>query len=232
MWLVRGSFLHQLRAWLTNLAVPFINAIAPRQRVHCPLCGYGGFCFEAYATMHYYVPNARCPHCGSLPRYRALATLLTNRGIIGSGVTCLDVAPGKDFGTFLQEIGVRYFSIDLGILSAMCQMDVQSLAFGDSAFDLIICFHVLEMVPNWKKALDEFRRSLRKNCFLVLSENYYWGQDTTIDFSASKVFSGDPLRRFGDDLKTTLESMGFRVETYDYLERNDASGDYFFICRK
>jgi len=40
------------------------------------------------------------------------------------------------------------------------------------------------------------------------------------------------VRRFGDDLLTLLDRTGFRTTRWDYTGRNDAHGDYFFLCEK
>ncbi|TAH53212.1 MAG: methyltransferase domain-containing protein [Chloroflexota bacterium] len=232
VWFRQGKFAYPIRAWLDNRGLVLANLFAKQPRVHCLICGYEGLDFESYATMQRYAPHARCPQCGSSPRYRALAQLLTQRRMIGDGKMCLEVAPGKHFGKWMQSMETRYFSIDLGALPAMAKMDVQALAFDQDVFDLIICFHVLEMVPDWKQALAEYHRTLCNDGILILSESYLWGQPKTIDFSTDEVFSGDPLRRFGDDLVQALKGTGFQVETFDYLGKYDASGDYFFICTR
>jgi ubiquinone/menaquinone biosynthesis C-methylase UbiE len=127
---------------------------------------------------------------------------------------------------------MHYISIDLGELPATVRMNVKHLAFFDDSLDLILCFHVLELVDDWRGALRELRRSLRAGGSLVLSETYAMGQPQTIELDRDKTFSTMPIRRFGEDLHLTLREMGFRVQTFDYLERNDESGDYFFHAIK
>jgi SAM-dependent methyltransferase len=46
--------------------------------------------------------------------------------------------------------------------------DIQHIPVRDEAFDFVICWHVIEHVPNPEKAIEEINRVLRPNGILVL----------------------------------------------------------------
>ena len=54
-----------------------------------------------------------------------------------------------------------YLSIDLDGKKAMMTMDLTAMTFEDESFDAIVCNHVLEHIPDDKKAMKEFFRVLK-----------------------------------------------------------------------
>lgn len=66
---------------------------------------------------------------------------------------------------------------------------------------------------------------------MLLTESYDYGRAETLEFAPTPVTTF-MVRRFGDDLMRFLHEGGFQVTRLDYTGRNDASGDYFFVCCK
>jgi len=231
-WLLKAQYRHKVHAWIINSVNGIINSVSSSTSKHCNICGWSGWRFKSYATMTYYMADSICPVCDSLPRYRALATLLERLNLLRPNYHFLEIAPAKMVREFLQKKQIRYTSLDLGGLQAQVRGDVQSLPFEMTCFDVVICFHVLEFVPDRQQALSEFHRVLSSSGSLILSENYLYGQESTIEFEPEHLFSGAPLRRFGDDFPEFIRVSGFsNVESFDYLGLNDSRGDYFFICK-
>jgi ubiquinone/menaquinone biosynthesis C-methylase UbiE len=56
---------------------------------------------------------------------------------------------------------LRYVSTDLYSPLAMVRMDIVEISFQDSSFDVILCCHVLEHVPDDQQALRELLRILK-----------------------------------------------------------------------
>lgn len=54
-----------------------------------------------------------------------------------------------------------YISVDLDGSNAMMPMDITELTFPDEHFDVIICHHVLEHIPDDRKAISELYRVLK-----------------------------------------------------------------------
>ncbi len=230
-WLLRAQYRHKVLAWADNSVNRFVNSVSSSTSRHCNICGWSGWRFQSYATMTYYRPDSLCPVCGSLPRYRALVSLLEELNLLRPNLHYLEIAPATWFRGFLHQRQIRYTSLDLGNIQAQVRGDVQSFPFVNACFDVVICFHVLEFVPNWKRALHEIHRVLSSSGMAILSENYLYGQEMTIEFEGNQLFSGFPLRRFGIDFPVAIQVSGFNVDVFDYLGLNDARGDYFFIAR-
>ena len=224
----RGSFLNFVRSFADNAIIHFLNR-SGSCKVTCSVCGWQGAKFESIATMNRYRSAAKCPNCGSLERHRALFELLRERDVISLAHTYLDIAPVSGIARILHQ-KVKYISLDYGALRADIRGDVQHLPFHANVFDIILCFHVLEFVKNWQKAILEFRNTLKSGGLLILSENFMCGQAATIDFDPGDLTSGSPPRRFGEDFPVSLATLGFTVERIDYLGLYDERGDYFFIC--
>ena len=101
-----------------------------------------------------------CPKCSSLERHRLLWPYLQRgNGLGGSAKKLLHVAPEPLFTRLLTGIpGIEYLSADLDSPLAMTRMDITDTQMPDCSFDVIVCCHVLEHIPNDAKAMSELRR--------------------------------------------------------------------------
>src|SRR5688500_18775243 len=126
-------------------------------RVTCPCCGGS---FRKFARFH--GANEQCPRCGSLVRERAIALYLRDvLDLQSTGGDVLLVAPAA-LQPWLRSIeSVRMISVDLDPSMADVQADVTDLPFAGGSFDLVVCLHVLEHVPDDRTAVAEFLRVLR-----------------------------------------------------------------------
>lgn len=127
----------------------------------------------------------------------------------------------------------------------MLKMDVTSTKQPDASFDVIYCSHVLEHVPEDRRALREFRRILKPGGWAVLlvpvivEETF---EDPTIQDPKERfrVF-GHPghVRAYGPDFADRARNAGFDVSvTYpdDLVSRSErvrmgltsAAGEVFF----
>ena len=107
--------------------------------------------------------------------------------------------------------------------------DVGQLTFSDESFDLIRSFDVLEHVPNYKRALEEFRRVLRDGGQLILTAPFLNASPTPLvrarfengnlvhleppEYHGNPTIPGDRVLcfyHFGWDLLDALRSAGFR----------------------
>ena len=201
------------------------------RRVNCSICGWTGNAFDAIATFGYLRRNALCPQCGSLERHRAMIDFLEREGWVRSGDSCLDIGGISPFRSWFENRGVRYTSMSLGDPAMVC-MDIQRMGFADESFDLVLDAHVLEYVSDYRLALGEMRRVLRRGGRMLLTESYLFGQPATEEFGGPNPEATFMVRRFGDDLLGFLEAAGFQSKRWDYCGHNDARGDYFFLCKK
>lgn len=131
--------------------------------------------------------------------------------------------------------------------------DVTKLTFDESSLEIILCFDVLEHVPNYRAALAEFYRVLSKGGQLVLSVPFSHAQKTlvrathdadgNIHHHVEPCYHGDPLSPqgvlsyydFGMDLLDEMRQAGFQEcfmacyysEKWAYLNEN-----VVFVARK
>jgi SAM-dependent methyltransferase len=201
------------------------------RRVNCSVCGWTGNAFDAIATFGYLRRNALCPQCGSLERHRAMIDFLEREGWVRSGDSCLDIGGIPSFRSWFEGQGVHYVSMSLGDPAMVCT-DIQRMGFADESFDLVLDSHVLEYVSDYRQALREMWRVLRPDGSMVLTESYLFGQPATEEFGRPNPEATFMVRRFGDDLLGFLGAAGFQAKRWDYCGRNDARGDYFFLCKK
>ncbi|MEX2493386.1 MAG: methyltransferase domain-containing protein [Nitrospirales bacterium] len=171
--------------------------------------------------------NARCPtrSCQSLDRERLLYLFLKEKtSIFSARVKLLHVAPERNLQKiFLNQKNIDYLSADLDAPSAMIKMDVMDIQFNDHMFDVVICNHVLEHVPDDKKAMAELHRVLKPNGWALLQVPLSLSLDATYE-DATITSPEDRERMFGQknhlriyarDYKDRLECVGFGVKEYE-----------------
>ena len=78
----------------------------------------------------------------------------------------MHIAPEQCFlKLFKKQRNLEYITADLESPIADVKADICNLPFEDNSFDLIFCNHVLEHIPNDKKAMQELFRVLKKGGF-------------------------------------------------------------------
>jgi hypothetical protein len=180
------------------------------RRVQCPLCGSAARSFEPHRGR----PDAKCVHCGSLERHRALWLWLRPR--LPSGADVLHVAPEPGLAACVQQLPVEYVSTDLMSAHAMRHDDLTALPDPDGSFDVVICNHVLEHIPDDRAAMREVRRVLRPGGFAVLQHPIFARSHTLEDPAIVseeerlRVYGQeDHVRRYGWDFVERLRDEGF-----------------------
>jgi SAM-dependent methyltransferase len=97
---------------------------------------------------------------------------------------------------FLDLPNVDYITADLDPTRGMVASDLTRMAFADGSFDVILCSHVLEHIPDDSRAMRELRRILRRGGQAILAVPM-WRRVTEEDLTIT-----DPAerhRRFGQD---------------------------------
>jgi len=150
---------------------------------------------------------------------------------------------------FKELLGDRYLTADLFNPLAMIKMDISDIKYGDRSFDVIYCSHVLEHVPDDKKAMREFLRVLKDNGWAILLVPIFARK--TIEDPAivtpeerKRVFGQeDHVRLYGPDYIDRLREAGFTVETTmvnDLVQSDEAvrigltsaSGEIYFCTKQ
>ena len=161
-----------------------------------------------------------CPRCRSLERHRALITFLRIKtNFFKSQKKVLHFAPEDCFiKSFKKQHSNNYLTADL-YAPAMLKMDITNIEFPDNSFNIIICNHVLEHIPNDLKAMNEIWRVLKNNGWAVLNvptsgKEKTWEDKKIITETDRLKFFGhaEHVRYYGKDYKDRLSSIGFDVE--------------------
>ncbi len=180
------------------------------RHVWCPVCERSARRFVPHRGR----PQARCPHCGSLERHRVLWLWLRDR--VPAGARVLHVAPELGLAHRLKELSTNYLSVDLDSPHAMKRCDITAIPEPDASFDVVICNHVLEHIPDDRKAMRELRRVLTPGGLAVLQHPVHDRPDTYEDAgvvdpaSRLRVFGQeDHVRIYGWDMLDRLREAGF-----------------------
>jgi SAM-dependent methyltransferase len=163
-------------------------------------------------------PDAVCPRCRSLERHRFLSLLL---GVLAPELrdldTVVEIAPSRPSKVLLDRIEARRrVSFDAGYdareVDALASLT--ALPLRDASVDLLICYHVLEHVPDDCAAMREIARVLSPRGIALLEVPIKVGVATEEDPSATpeerarRFGQQDHVRWYGDDFDSRLSDAG------------------------
>lgn len=164
--------------------------------------------------------DCQCPVCGSRERHRLAWLFFTKRTDLFDGrpKRVLHVAPDDSLRRHLRRAeGIDYVTADLRPAGVHVVTDVAETAFGTDCFDVIYCSHVLEHVPDDRRAMRELRRVLAPDGWAVLlvpitAERTFGDPSITDPRERERLFGQhDHVRRYGPDYRDRLEEAGFTV---------------------
>ena len=192
---------------------------------YCPICRNWFRSFEPFGIIPR--PNARCPVCSSLERHRSVWYFFENQTNLfdKSPKSMLHVAPELEFERRLRRFpGIKYISADLYSPKAMLRMDITNVPCADNCFDVIYCSHVLEHIPDDRRAKGELSRVLKHNGWAVIlvpitSQETFEDPSEANPIKRLNLFGQeDHIRRYGPDIQERLEQEGFTVRCYSMTE--------------
>jgi SAM-dependent methyltransferase len=195
--------------------------------VECPICGFEGDAFAAGGVITR--PNAQCPRCLSLERHRLVWLYLTNETDLFAGTRTrrmLHLAPELCIRQRLSlEPTLDYLPADLDPRGVEVQMDVTAIGYPDDFFDVIYCSHVLEHVPDDRRAMRELARVLAPEGWAILQVPIWrdeTDEDPTLTDEAERIRrfrQRDHVRIYGLDYPDRLAESGFEVTVDPYPRR-------------
>lgn len=212
-----------------------------------------GKSFRVFLDYGYVTPrkNVLSPSTLSLERHRLLWLYLKNEtDFFTSKLKVLHFAPEQAFyKRFLKLKNLDYITTDLNSPLADVKADICNLPFSDSEFDVILCNHVLEHIPDDTKAMQELYRILKPGGMGIFQIPQDVSRATTFEDNSitdkkerAKIFGQyDHVRIYGRDYFDRLRSIGFKVEEVDYtgtLSKEDidkyclAKGEIIPVCFK
>jgi SAM-dependent methyltransferase len=210
----------------------------------CPVCGVGLRAFrpmwksywrgvEKFAPIHpaenietLNLTAFTCPRCDAFDRDRLTALYLGEVFAAldhGGSYRLLEFAPGDALREKFKQLPfIAYRSADLSRKDVDERVDLTAmLGYADHSVDILLCSHVLEHIPDDRKAMREICRVLKPSGFAILLVPLVIGVDEThedpsitTDAMRWKYFGmADHVRQYGKrDFIDRLEAAGMKVD--------------------
>ncbi|MEL6486468.1 MAG: class I SAM-dependent methyltransferase [Pseudomonadota bacterium] len=232
--------------------LPYPLAKKTRQALHfgprrCPVCGSrirkyrdAGYGFEVLERLQVVGGmkrgSNRCPVCLATSRERLVWFWLSDAGKgfrLGHGITTAHFAPERGLSKRLIENSQTYSAFDLdpaiyGHVSDVRKADLSDLShLPQEHFDLVVCNHVIEHVPDVNLALTQLLSIMKNGATAIVQVPISMKLETSIELALDsteaerieKVGQHDHLRLMTrSDYVEHLQKAGFAVEEYDAFE--------------
>jgi len=197
--------------------------------------------------------RAGCYNCGSDDRERLVYMYLKSEMRLfdrGRRTRILHLAPEKQLSQKLLDFGFEeYICGDLFTLgyrypAHVRNISVLSIPFSNNYFDLVICNHVLEHVPDDRKAMGELCRVLHEDGEAILQVPIAKALASTFEDSSitdprrrELAFGqSDHVRVYGQDYTDRLTDCGFSMRRINIVREYPECGlnrdEDLFIGRK
>ena len=218
------------RPWLIQLSIwfrPLIKIYFKGNQFTDPIDGssYRKFLPYGYQNLR---QNALCPGTLSLERHRLLWLYLDRKtSFLTDSIRVLHVAPEQVFYKKFKSFSHwNYTTTDLHSPLADVKADICALPFEDNSYDLILCNHVLEHIPNDLKAMKELYRVLKPRGTAILQvpleedrENTFEDDSITDQQERTRIFGQyDHVRVYGHDYYNRLQKAGFKATPVNYIK--------------
>lgn len=199
--------------------------------------------------------KATCPNCGSTDRERLIYLFLKEKylpQLNEKRIKVLHIAPEAQLSSFLRSLPqIEYTAGDkrcegYNYPSYVKNLDIMSMPdIADNTYDIIICNHVLEHVPNDITAMKELYRILKHDGIAILQVPIALELEHTIEDSSittpearfENYGQSDHVRLYGTDYPERLNKAGFKVELLNIASKyNNKFGlnkdELLHICHK
>lgn len=247
----RGELLQELRSMARPLKKGdirgFANALAcgsvnlwnhyvrpgASARFLCSCCGEATHAFVSLSDHWRVTWNSACPACDSRSRHRGLALVI--RRVLSERedlVRMLHFAPEMVLmGVLMTFDRLQYRTTDLDDVGCdFPNEDIQKLSFADGEYDLVLCSHVLEHVPDDGAAMGELARILSADGLALICVPCDWGSTETESFRRIR-YEGH-YRHYGRDLADRLAQSFRSVQVFDMHQLDAAPGGLSYGVRR
>ena len=226
--------------WKVRYFIEALNT-GNKELVYCPLAEKS---FKTFIPLKSHLVS---PENGARNRQRLVWLYLKNEtAIFKNQIKLLHVAPELPYmEKFRKAKNIDYVPGDKMVegynnQSGILNIDLTKLEFSDNTFDYIICNHVMEHIPDDKKAISEMFRVLKPGGKAIITTPIdetlkSTNEDPNVKTPADreKYFGQwDHVRYYGTDIKGRFEIPGFSVDLLKYGE-TFSSKDYikFGLCK-
>lgn len=128
----------------------------------------------------------------------------------------LHFAPEPCFRKLLKDKFEVYETADIAMQDVDHNVDLQELPFRNGTYDFVFASHVLEHIPNDKKAIQEIRRILRPGGIAILPVPLVCEQ--TIEYLEPNPYESGHVRAPGFDYFDRYKSYFTKIEKYSSEE--------------
>ena len=200
----------------------------PPKKVYCPIAKKE---FKIFAKIGNELVT---PSNGARGRQRLVWHYLENKvKVLSNEMVLLHTVPELSFfNVFIKAKNIKYVPGDKMVdgysnQTGIKNIDLTDLQFKDCTFDCVVSNHVLEHIPDDRKAISEIHRVLKIGGVAVItipineqSNNTYEDLTIVTPKEREKHFGQwDHVRWYGLDIKDRLEKVGFEVEMVKYGEQ-------------
>ncbi len=228
---------------LSYLARPLLALFLSGKRYTDPIDGRQ---FRRFLPYGYENPreNVLSPSTLSLERHRLLWLYLQNEtNFFTKQHKVLHFAPEQAFYKRFRKLeNLDYTTTDLNSPLADVKADICNLPFEDNTYDVLLCNHVLEHIPDDKKAMAELFRILKPGGWGIFQIPQDLNREKTFEDSTitdkkerARIFGQyDHVRIYGRDYFDKLRSVGFKVNEVAYTAQlsNEAIDTYRLAKRE
>ncbi len=226
---------------LSYVARPFLALWLKGSRYTDPIDGRK---FRSFLPYGYENPreNVLSPSTLSLERHRLLWLFLKERTqFFSEPAKLLHFAPEQAFFKRFKKLShLDYTTTDLNSPLATVKADICNLPFEDNSFDIILCNHVLEHIPNDQKAMQELFRVMKPGGWGIFQVPQDLKRKQTFEDSSitdkkerARIFGQyDHVRIYGYDYFERLRGAGFEVHEVAYTsEISESEVDQYRLAK-
>ncbi len=191
------------------------------------------------------VDNFRCLYCYANDRERHLFMFFDELNLWNEvkGAKVLHFAPEKNLSDKIKELKPsEYIKGDLFPANdSIKKIDATDIPFADGTFDLLICNHVLEHIPDYLQAMKEIYRVLKPKGFAILQTPYSKllkrnFEEQNINTKEQRTFfygQGNHVRVFSEEqFLNDLKETGFNMHIAKNSDYFDDKKCYYFGVNK
>ncbi len=180
----------------------------------CPICNYRGPFLDDHTTGQTAARYAECPNCGSWPRHRLEFLVLEHlaRSYDFSRFRLIHFAPEPFLRSRLSSRFKIYTTADLNMNGVDLCENLTDLSIEDGAYDMVIACHVLEHIPQDRKAISEIRRILTPKGLAILAVPI--NNPRTVDYPQPNPAEAGHVRAPGPDYFDRFSESFSRVEIF------------------
>lgn len=231
---------------LKSLPPTVRRALYAGDRRYCTVCESSVRRFLPFGP----IEDECCPVCASMSRHRLLWHVLERTDVFrgGSG-RILHMAPEPGLERGLRRRNTfRYTTADLHDPSVDDRVDITDMPYADRTFELVLCSHVLEHVPDDGAAMREVARVLKRGGTALIMVPFHDDEVTDEDPSVTdpaerevRFGQHDHVRYYGRDIVGRLDAAGLRVRATraedllpaERLAREAVrAGETVFVCTR